>query len=181
MALVASCGVLRMARILSRPDRLAKMRFRRSLCLLQWRRMCVTVCRLAPQSQRGLVTFGTSSGEEEVVGPDLLGAELYQQRALPLCEALVKLEYLLGGRRCVSVCCSALGVFAPRLYPCAFRLCFTPSFSLSTLWYMLLRPFSLHPVASLAALSTASFPAMPTWAGIHRTVTDRPLSWSSWT
>lgn len=45
----------------------------------------------------------------------------------------------------------------------------------------LLRLFSLYLVASLAALSTASFPGIPTWAGIHQTVTVRPLSWSSWT
>ena len=42
-----------------------------------------------------------------------------------------------------------------------------------------LRPSSLHPVASLAAWSAASFPGMPTWAGIHRTVTEYPLFWSS--
>ena len=39
-----------------------------------------------------------------------------------------------------------------------------------------LRPSSLHPVASLAARSASSFPGMPTWAGIHRTVTEYPCS-----
>jgi hypothetical protein len=69
MALVASCGVLRMARMLSRPDRLAKKRFRRFLCLLQWRRMCATVCRLATQSQRGLVTSGTLRAKRKSLNP----------------------------------------------------------------------------------------------------------------
>jgi hypothetical protein len=39
MALMASCGVLRIVLRLCRPERLAKMRFRRSLCFLQ-RRSC---------------------------------------------------------------------------------------------------------------------------------------------
>ncbi|KAF1923271.1 uncharacterized protein M421DRAFT_327630 [Didymella exigua CBS 183.55] len=69
MALVASCGVLRMARMLSRPDRLAKMRFRRFLRLLQWRRMWATVCRLAPQSQRGLLTSGTLRAKRKSLKP----------------------------------------------------------------------------------------------------------------
>jgi hypothetical protein len=43
----------------SRPDLLAKMRFWRCLRLLQWSRLCATVCRLAPQSHRGLVTSKT--------------------------------------------------------------------------------------------------------------------------
>jgi hypothetical protein len=43
MALVASCGVLRMVLRLFRPDRLAKMRLRRSLYLLQLRRTWATV------------------------------------------------------------------------------------------------------------------------------------------
>ena len=40
-------------------------------------------------------------------------------------------------------------------------------------------PPSLHPVASLAALSACSFPQMPVWAGIHRISTGSPLCCSS--
>ena len=69
MALVASCGVPRMVRMLSRPDRLAKIRSRRCLRLLQWRRICATVCRLAPQSQRGLVTSGTLRAKRKSLSP----------------------------------------------------------------------------------------------------------------
>jgi hypothetical protein len=67
MALVASCGVFRMVWRLSCPDRLVKMRFWRFLRLLQWRRMCATVCRLAPQSQQGLVTSGTLRAKRKLL------------------------------------------------------------------------------------------------------------------
>src|SRR4051812_33721271 len=61
-------------------------------------------------SSRSAVAAGTgdvwhSSGEEEVVEPDLLGPQLHQQRALPLSEPLVEPEYFLGGRWSVSVGC----------------------------------------------------------------------------
>jgi hypothetical protein len=72
MALVASCGGLRMVRMLSRLDRLAKMQFWRCLRLLQWRRMCATVCRLAPQSQRGLLTSGTLWAKRKSLNPIFL-------------------------------------------------------------------------------------------------------------
>jgi hypothetical protein len=130
-----------------------------------------------------------SSGEEEVVEPDLLCPQLYQQRTLPLRSSLVDLKNLLGRCGRVSVGCAALCVCAPLRYPCPLCMGFAPSFHFDLMVYYLggasggglLRPFSLHPVASLAALSTASFPGMPTWAGIHLTVTVRPLSWTSWT
>ena len=68
-----------------------------------------------------------SSGEEEVVEADLLGPQLYQQRAFLFCEALMEPEYLLSRRRCVSVCRSAFGVFTPLCYPCPLCLCLAPS------------------------------------------------------
>jgi hypothetical protein len=69
MALVASCGVLRMVLRLCRPERLAKMRFRRSLYLLQRRMTWATVCRLSPQLQRGLVTVGTCRLKRKSLSP----------------------------------------------------------------------------------------------------------------
>jgi hypothetical protein len=69
-----------------------------------------------------------SSGEEEVVEPNLLGAQLYQQRALPLGPSLVKLKNLLSGRQSVSVGCSAFCVLAPFRCPCPVCLCLAPSF-----------------------------------------------------
>jgi hypothetical protein len=68
-----------------------------------------------------------SSGEEEVVEPNLLGLQLHQQRALLFGEPLVELEYLFGGRWCVSVGCAALRVCAPLYSPCPLCLCFAPS------------------------------------------------------
>jgi hypothetical protein len=69
-----------------------------------------------------------SSGEEEVVEPDLLSLQLHQQRALLFSEPLVEPEYLFGGRRCVSVGCAALCVCAPLHSPCPLRLYLAPSF-----------------------------------------------------
>ena len=51
-----------------------------------------------------------SSVEEEVVEPDFLCPQLYQQSAFLLAEALMKLEYFLGRPRCVSVRCPAPGL-----------------------------------------------------------------------
>jgi hypothetical protein len=98
-----------------------------------------------------------SPGEKEVVQTDFLSAKLHLQRALSFSESLVELEHFLGGHRCVSVRCSALSLRLP------------------------LRPSSLHPLASLAALSAASSPGMPTWAEVHLTVTGRPMSRISFT
>ena len=57
--LVASCGLLKIARRSSRPVRLPRMRFRVSLYIARWRSMCATVSRLSPHGQRGMVTSGT--------------------------------------------------------------------------------------------------------------------------
>ena len=82
-------------------------------------------------SSRSTVTAGAgdvwhSSGEEEVVEADLLGPQLYQQRAFLFCEALMEPEYLLSRRRCVSVCCPAPCLCAPLCCPCSLRLCLAP-------------------------------------------------------
>jgi hypothetical protein len=69
-----------------------------------------------------------SSGEEEVVEPDLLCPQLYQQRTLPLRSSLVDLKNLLGRCGRVSVGCAALCVCAPLRYPCPLCLGFAPSF-----------------------------------------------------
>ena len=69
MALVASCGVLRMVLRLCRPDRLAKRQFRRSSYLLQRNRTWATVCRLSPQLQPGLVTFNTHWQKKKSLNP----------------------------------------------------------------------------------------------------------------
>jgi hypothetical protein len=69
MALVASCGVLRIVLRLCRPERLAKMRFRRSLYLLQRRMTWATVCRLSPQLQPGLVMSGTCRLKKKSLSP----------------------------------------------------------------------------------------------------------------
>ena len=45
--------------------------------------------------------------EEKVVESDLLGPQLYQQRALSLTEPLVELQHFLGGHWCVPVCRAA--------------------------------------------------------------------------
>jgi hypothetical protein len=83
-------------------------------------------------SSRSAVTLWTdnvwhSSGEEKVIESDLLGAQLYQQRALPLGSALVELKNLFGRCRRVSVCRSAFGVFTPICYLCPLCLCLAPS------------------------------------------------------
>ena len=64
--------------------------------------------------------------EEKVVKSDLLGPQLYQQRALSLAEPLMELQHLLGGRWCVPVCCSAFLVFSPCAYPLSCRLSLAP-------------------------------------------------------
>jgi hypothetical protein len=83
-------------------------------------------------SSRSAVTAWTgdvwhSSVEEEVIESDLLGTQLYQQRALPFRSSLVELKNLFGGCGRVSVCRSAFGVFTPLRYPCALCLCHAPS------------------------------------------------------
>jgi hypothetical protein len=65
--------------------------------------------------------------EEKIVEPDLLGPQLYQQRALSLAEPLVEQQPLLGGRRCVSVCRAAFLVFPPRAGPRSLCLCLASS------------------------------------------------------
>ena len=66
-----------------------------------------------------------SLGEEKVAQAYLLGAQLYQQRALSFSKAFVNLEYFLSRQRCVSVGCSAFGLCSPLDYP--YSLCLDPA------------------------------------------------------
>jgi hypothetical protein len=63
-----------------------------------------------------------SSVEEEVVEADLLSPQLYQQRALPLVKPFMKLEYLFGGHRCMSVGRSAFRLCSRLVHPCPLFL-----------------------------------------------------------
>ena len=123
------------------------------------------------------------SAEEEVIQTYLLGSQLHQQHAFPFAKPFVELQHFLGERQHVSVCPAACLVFHALIH--ALSACVLHhllSVVLSVLsgysceggfagsW---LRPSSLHPVASLAAWSVASFPGVPTWAGISQTVTVR--------
>jgi hypothetical protein len=187
MALVASRGVLRMVLRLCRPERLAKMRFRRSLCWLQWRRTWATVCRLSPQLQPGLVMSGTCRLKRKSLRP-IFSVRSCASSAL---SRLLSLSwscstFLVGTGVCLYVArpfFSSLHALTHALSACVLHHLLSVVLSGYSCGGgsagCCLRPSSLHPVASLAAWSAASFPGMPTWAGIHRTVTEYPLSWSS--
>jgi hypothetical protein len=159
MALVASCGVLRMVLRLCRLDRLAKMRFQRSLYLLQRRRTWVTVCRLSPQLQRGLVTVGTCLLKRKSLRP-IFSVRSCTSSAL---SRLLSLSwscstFLVG----VGVCLYVARSFFFSLYALIYALSTCILHNLLSVvlsgyscaggsagcW---LRPSSLHPVASLAA------------------------------
>ncbi|EUC27474.1 hypothetical protein COCCADRAFT_111597, partial [Bipolaris zeicola 26-R-13] len=168
---------------------LAKMRFRRSLYLLQRRRTWATVCRLSPQLQRGSVMVGTCRLKRKSLRP-IFSVRSCTNSALSL---LLSLSwscstFLVGVGVCLYVArplLSSLHALIQALSACVLHHLLSVVLSgynceggFAGSW---LRPSSLHPVASLAAWSAASFPGIPTWAGIHRTVTVSPLSWSSWT
>jgi hypothetical protein len=68
-ALVASCGLLRMARRLYRLGRLLKPRFRRVLSVLQRSRTWATVCRLSLHWQWKLVIPGTLRAKSKSFRP----------------------------------------------------------------------------------------------------------------
>jgi hypothetical protein len=136
MALVASCGVLRIVLRQYRPDRLAKMRFRRSLYLLQRRRMWATVCRLSPQLHVGLVTVGTPRLKRKSLSP------IFSVRS---CTSSALFRLLSLSRSCsaflvgagVSVGRAAFLVFSPCAYPCPLCLHLTPSSERCSEWVQL--------------------------------------------
>jgi hypothetical protein len=189
MALVASCCVLRMVPRLCLPDRLAKMRFRRSLYLLRRRMMWATVCRLSPQLQRGLVTVGTCRLKRKSLRP-IFSVRSCTSSALSLLLSLLWScsTFFVGTGVCLYVArpfLSSLHALIHALSACVLHHLLIVVLSGYSCGGgragCCLRPSSLHPVAFLAAWSAASFPGMPMWAGIQRTVTVYPLSWSSWT
>jgi hypothetical protein len=170
MALVASCGMLRMVLRLCRPERLAKMRFRRSLYLLQRRMTWAKVCRLSPQLQPGLVMFGTCRLKRKSLSP-IFSVRSCTSSAL---SRLLSLSwscstFLVGVGVCLYVArpfLSSLHAHIHCLVVCVLHHLLSVILSgyscaggSASCW---LRPSSLHPVASLAAWSAASFPGMPT-------------------
>ena len=145
-------------------------------------------CRLAPQPQRGLVTSGTPRLKRKSFSPIFSVRSCTSSALSRLVSPSWSRSTLVG----VGVC---LYVARPLV---SLRHLAIHASSVCVLHYLLsldlmvysfggmsagrrLRPSSLHPVASLAALSTASYPGIPAWAGIHWTVTGRPVSWSLWT
>lgn len=68
MALMASCALLRIARMSSHQETLPHVRFRMSLCIANWG-TCATVCRSSPHGQLGPVNFGTSPAKRKSFGP----------------------------------------------------------------------------------------------------------------
>jgi hypothetical protein len=106
-------------------------------------------------SSRSAVTAWTGnvwhpSVEEKVIKSDLLGTQLYKQRALPLRSALLELKNLFGGCGRVSVCRSAFSVFAPLCYLCLLCLCLAPSLHR--------RPYSEQLGRRICWLLTAAVP-----------------------
>jgi len=101
MALVASCGVLRIVQSLCPPDGLAKMRFQVSSCHLQRGRLWATICRL---SQRELVTSGTLRSKGKSLSQIYSVHDCTNSALSRSVVALAELDHLCS--RCSRVCMS---------------------------------------------------------------------------
>jgi hypothetical protein len=149
----------------------------------------VTVCRLSPHSHLGLVTPSTLRLKRKSLSP-IFSVRNCTSSALsrllrPSCNWST---FLVDRGVCLYVALPLVSVLHLAVHArsaCVLHHLLSVDLSGYSFGGVAtgghLRPFSLHPVASLAAVSAASFPGIPTWAGIHRTVTGRPISWSRWT
>lgn len=186
IALAARLRVFRIARRLFRPGNRPSSFLRMSLSLGHFRRTWATVCRLSPQSHLESMMPGTCRLKRKSLSPIFSVLICTRSALLPSLRSLWSCSTFfmgLGVYPCVALPFVSAFQLASHCLPTVLRhhvlsvarsgyssdggSAFKPS-----------SPSFLHPVASLAAWSAASFPSIPSWAGIHRTSTTIPLAWS---
>lgn len=117
--------------------------------------------------------------KEKVVESDLLGSELDEQSVLALGQSSWSLRTFLDGAGAYRKVAGPFVALVQLVLPCLSMASLHHIFSVDLRGYSsagesALAPrvsSSRHPVASLAAMSAASLPSMPSCEGIHRTVT----------